>query len=37
MDTLDTSSDEYALGRPLGRFTQHRRMDRLRELLTRHP
>src|SRR5690606_34906113 len=25
------------LGRPLGRFTQHRRMDRLRELLTRHP
>lgn len=29
--------DEQALGRPIGRFTQHRRMDRLRELLTRHP
>jgi predicted DNA-binding transcriptional regulator YafY len=29
--------DEQAIGRPLGRFTQHRRMDRLRELLTRHP
>lgn len=26
-----------APGRPLGRFTQHRRIDRLRELLTRHP
>ncbi len=25
------------LGRPLGRFTQHRRIDRLRELLTKHP
>jgi predicted DNA-binding transcriptional regulator YafY len=24
-------------GRPLGRFTQHRRMDQLRGLLTRHP
>lgn len=24
-------------GRPLGRFTQHRRLDRLRELLSRHP
>lgn len=24
-------------GRPLGPFTQHRRMDRLRELLMRHP
>lgn len=29
--------DEQAIGRPIGRFTQHRRMDRLRELLTRHP
>jgi predicted DNA-binding transcriptional regulator YafY len=28
---------DSALGRPLGRFTQHRRMDKLRELLTRHP
>ncbi len=25
------------VGRPLGKFTQHRRMDRLREILTRHP
>lgn len=25
------------VGRPLGKFTQHRRMDLLRELLTRHP
>ena len=25
------------VGRPSGRFTQHRRLDRLRELLTRHP
>lgn len=24
-------------GRPAGRFTQHRRLDRLRELLARHP
>ncbi|HVU04810.1 MAG TPA: WYL domain-containing protein, partial [Polyangiaceae bacterium] len=24
-------------GRPPGRFTQHRRLDRLREILTRHP
>jgi predicted DNA-binding transcriptional regulator YafY len=24
-------------GRPTGRFTQHRRVDRLRELLTKHP
>ncbi|HEX9619465.1 MAG TPA: WYL domain-containing transcriptional regulator [Polyangiaceae bacterium] len=24
-------------GRPTGRFTQHRRLDRLREILTRHP
>lgn len=31
------TTEEQALGRPLGRFTQHRRMDRLRELLTRHP
>ena len=26
-----------SLGRPSGRFTQHRRMDRLRELLEKHP
>ena len=25
------------VGRPTGRFTQHRRLDRLRELLARHP
>jgi predicted DNA-binding transcriptional regulator YafY len=25
------------LGRPTGRFTQHRRLDRLRDLLARHP
>ncbi len=25
------------VGRPAGKFTQHRRLDRLRELLTRHP
>ncbi len=25
------------VGRPRGRFTQHRRLDRLRDLLTRHP
>ncbi len=25
------------LGRPLGNFTQHRRLDKLRELLARHP
>lgn len=25
------------VGRPRGRFTQHRRLDRLRELLTKHP
>jgi predicted DNA-binding transcriptional regulator YafY len=25
------------VGRPTGRFTQHRRLDRLRELLERHP
>src|SRR5512140_1735947 len=25
------------LGRPKGRFTQHRRLDRLQELLARHP
>lgn len=37
MENLDTPSEEYQLGRPLGRFTQHRRMDKLRELLTRHP
>jgi predicted DNA-binding transcriptional regulator YafY len=24
-------------GRPLGRFTQHRRLDKLREILARHP
>jgi predicted DNA-binding transcriptional regulator YafY len=28
---------EAKRGRPKGRFTQHRRMDRLRELLGRHP
>lgn len=26
-----------ALGRPKGKFTQHRRLDRLREILLRHP
>ncbi|MEZ4221170.1 MAG: WYL domain-containing transcriptional regulator [Polyangiaceae bacterium] len=26
-----------SVGRPQGRFTQHRRLDRLRELLARHP
>jgi predicted DNA-binding transcriptional regulator YafY len=26
-----------SLGRPKGRFTQHRRLDRLRDLLARHP
>lgn len=26
-----------AVGRPKGKFTQHRRLDRLRELLLRHP
>jgi predicted DNA-binding transcriptional regulator YafY len=26
-----------ALGRPSGRFTQHRRLDKLQELLARHP
>jgi predicted DNA-binding transcriptional regulator YafY len=26
-----------SLGRPKGRFTQHRRLDRLREILERHP
>lgn len=25
------------VGRPIGKFTQHRRMDRLREILLRHP
>jgi predicted ArsR family transcriptional regulator len=26
-----------ARGRPSGKFTQHRRLDRLREILERHP
>jgi predicted DNA-binding transcriptional regulator YafY len=33
-----TQSEKGTLrGRPQGRFTQHRRLDRLRELLERHP
>ena len=28
---------ERALGRPKGKFTQHRRLDRLREILEKHP
>ena len=30
-------ADGRQLGRPVGNFTQHRRIDRLRELLTKHP
>lgn len=29
--------DDRARGRPIGKFTQHRRLDRLREILERHP
>ncbi len=29
--------NDTLLGRPPGRFTQHRRLDKLRELLARHP
>src|ERR1700761_2487045 len=28
---------ERARGRPKGKFTQHRRLDRLREILEKHP
>jgi predicted DNA-binding transcriptional regulator YafY len=31
------SSTPSSLGRPKGRFTQHRRLDRLRDILARHP
>lgn len=34
---MPQARDGQPRGRPRGRFTQHRRLDRLRELLERHP
>src|SRR6187549_1795851 len=35
---LDSQHEmDKARGRPKGKFTQHRRLDKLRELLERHP
>jgi predicted DNA-binding transcriptional regulator YafY len=35
--TDDKATAGKLLGRPKGKFTQHRRLDRLQEILTRHP
>jgi predicted DNA-binding transcriptional regulator YafY len=37
MATARGSTGSVGRGRPKGRFTQHRRLDRLREILARHP